>query len=82
MPFAVDVFSRATQIRRKTMLKFVVALAAVTSLGLAVPAFAEDGMMAKPEMAKPHMMAKPHVMVVHHYHHHYHHHMASQTKAM
>jgi hypothetical protein len=56
--------------------------AAVTSLGLAVPAFAEDGMMAKPEMAKPHMMAKPHVMVVHHYHHHYHHHMASQTKAM
>jgi hypothetical protein len=59
------------------MLKFVVALAAVTSLGLAVPALAEDGMMAKPEMAKPHMM------VVHHYHHHYHHHMmASQTKAM
>ena len=31
------------------MLKFVVALAAVTSLGLAVPALAEDGMMAKPE---------------------------------
>jgi hypothetical protein len=66
------------------MLKFVVALAAVTSFGLAVPAFAEDGMMAKPDtMAKTHMMAKPHMMVVHHYHHHYHHHMmAPQTKAM
>ena len=37
------------------MLKSVVALAAVVSLGVAVPAFAEE--MTKP-MAKPHMMAK------------------------
>jgi hypothetical protein len=66
------------------MLKFVVALAAVTSLGLAVPAFAEDGMLAKPDtMAEPHMMAKPHMVVVHHhYHHHYHHMMKPEMKSM
>jgi hypothetical protein len=66
------------------MLKFVVALAAVTSLGLAVPAFAEDGMLAKPNtMAKLHMMAKPHMVVVHHhYHHHYHHAMKPEMKSM
>jgi hypothetical protein len=62
------------------MLKFVVALAAVVSLGLAAPAFAEG--MAKP-MAKPHMMAKTHMVVVHHhYHHHYHHMMKPEVKSM
>jgi hypothetical protein len=62
------------------MLKSVVALATVVSLGLAVPAFAEE--MTKP-MAKPHMMAKTHMMVVHHhYHHHYHHMMTPETKPM
>ena len=58
------------------MIKFVVTLATFVSLGLAVPAFAE-------EMAKPHMIAKPHMMVVHHhYHHHYHHMMKPETKPM
>ena len=56
------------------MLKSVVALAAVVSLGVAVPAFAE-------EMTKP--MAKPHMVVVHHhYHHHYHHMMKAEPKSM
>jgi hypothetical protein len=59
------------------MNKFVVALATVVSLGLAVPAFAEDAKMPMQKMAKPHMM-----VVHHHYHHHYHHMMKPETKPM
>ena len=56
------------------MNNFVVALATVVSLGLAIPAFAEDAKMPMEKMGKPHMMGKHHMMVVHHhYHHHYHH---------
>jgi hypothetical protein len=70
--------------------KFAVALATVASLGLAIPAFAEDAKMPMQKMGKPHMMKPHHVMVVHHhYHHHYHyamtkpHHvMKPQTKPM
>ena len=43
------------------MNKFVVALATVLSLGLAIPAFAEDAKMPMEKMGKPHMMGKaPH----------------------
>jgi hypothetical protein len=60
--------------------KFVVALATVVSLGLAIPAFAE---MPMEKMGKPHMMKPHHVVVVHHhYHHHYHHMVTPQAKPM
>jgi hypothetical protein len=36
--------------------RFVVALAAVISLGLAIPAFAEDAKMPMQKMGKPHIM--------------------------
>ena len=64
------------------MNKIVVALATVISLGLAIPAFAEDAKMPMEKMGKPHMMGKHHVMVHHHYHHHYHHMMKPETKPM
>jgi len=61
------------------MNKFVLALATVVSLGLTIPAFAEDAKMPMEKMAKP----QPHVMVVHHhYHHHYHHMMKPEAKPM
>ena len=47
------------------MKKFAIALAASVSLGLAVPAFAQE--------KKDTMPAEK--MVVHHHHHHHHHHM-------
>ena len=46
------------------MKKFAIALAAFVSLGLAVPAFAQE--------KKDTMPAEK--MVVHHHHHHHHHH--------
>jgi hypothetical protein len=52
------------------MNKFVIALATVVSLGLAIPAFAE----VPAERMGKHEMGKHDKMVVH-YHHHYHHHM-------
>ena len=71
------------QPERKSMNKFVVALATVVTLGLAIPAFAVDAKMPMEKMGKPHMMGKHHMMVVHHhYHHHYHHMMNPETKPM
>ena len=66
------------------MNKFVFALATVVSLGLAIPAFAEDAKMPMQKMGESDMMKPHHVMVVHHhYHHHYHHHMMTpQAKPM
>jgi hypothetical protein len=65
------------------MNKFVLALATVVSLGLTIPAFAEDAKMPMEKMGKPHMMGKHHMMVVHHhYHHHYHHMMKPEAKPM
>jgi hypothetical protein len=59
------------------MNKFAIALAAVVSLGLAIPAFAEDMPAGKMQSDKMHggKMEMQHTMVVHHhhYHHHYHH---------
>jgi hypothetical protein len=54
------------------MNKFAIALAAVVSLGLAIPAFAEEKNGEKMHGDK---MGKHGTMVVHHhhYHHHYHH---------
>jgi hypothetical protein len=49
------------------MNKFVLALATVVSLGLTIPAFAEDAKMPMEKMGKPHMMGKHHMMVVHHH---------------
>ena len=59
------------------MNKFVVALATVVSLGLAIPAFAEvpAERMGKPEMGKHDKM-----VVHHHYHHYYHHTMRPEAK--
>jgi len=59
------------------MNKFVVALATVVSLGLAIPAFAEvpAERMGKPEMGKHDKM-----VVHHHYHHLYHHTMRPEAK--
>jgi hypothetical protein len=80
-----------TSQRGKPVNKFVVALATVVSLGLMIPAFAEDAKMPMQKMGKPHMMKPHHVVTVvhHHYHHHYHyamtkpHHvMKPQTKPM
>jgi hypothetical protein len=48
------------------MNKFVLALATVVSLGLTIPAFAEDAKMPMEKMGKPHMMGKHHMIVVHH----------------
>jgi hypothetical protein len=61
------------------MNKFVLALATVVSLGLTIPAFAEDAKMPMEKMGKPHMMGKHHMMVVHH---HYHHMMKPEAKPM
>ena len=74
--FAVNVCLVVSISRRKPMNKFVVALATVVSLGLAIPAFAEDAKMPMEKMGKPHMMGKHHMMVVHHHYHHRYHHMA------
>jgi hypothetical protein len=52
------------------MNKFAIALAAVVSLGLAIPAFAEEKTGEKMGGDK---MAKHGTMVVHHHHHHHHH---------
>jgi hypothetical protein len=61
------------------MNKIVVALTTVVSLGLAIPAFAEDAKMPMEKMGKPHM--QHHMTVVHHhYHHHYHHTMKAEMK--
>jgi hypothetical protein len=51
--------------QEESMSKFAIALAAFVSLGLAVPAFAQE--------KKDTMPAEK--MVVHHHHHHHHHHM-------
>jgi hypothetical protein len=53
------------------MNKFAMALAAVVSLGLAIPAFAEGKTGEKMGGDK---MGKHGTMVVHHHHHHPHHH--------
>ena len=66
------------------MNKFTIALAAVVSIGLAIPAFAEEknDMMPAGKMHNDKMpagkMGMRHTTVVHHhhYHHHYHHMMA------
>jgi hypothetical protein len=47
------------------MKKFAIALAAFVSLGLAVPAFAQE---------KKDTMPAEKMVVHHHHHHHYHHH--------
>jgi len=52
------------------MKKFAIALAAVVSLGLAVPAFAQDNKNAAPAEKKDTMPAEG--VVVHHHHHHHH----------
>jgi hypothetical protein len=55
------------------MNKFAIALAAVVSLGLAIPAFAEEKTgekMGGDKMEKHHDKMMGH----HHYHHHHHHH--------
>ena len=54
------------------MNKFAIALAAVVSLGLAIPAFAEEkgDNMGGDKMGKHHDKMMGH----HHYHHHHHHH--------
>ena len=59
------------------MKKFAIALAAFVSLGLAIPAFAEE----KKEMPAE-KMEKHHKMVVHHHHviHHHHHHMMKPNR--
>ena len=59
------------------MNKFVVALATVVSLGLAVPAFAEA---PAERMGKPEMGRHDKTVVHHHYHHFYHHTMKSDAK--
>ena len=65
------------------MNKIVVALATVVSLGLVIPAFAEDAKMPMEKMGKHGMMGKHHMMVVHHhYHHHYHHMMKPEAKPL
>jgi hypothetical protein len=51
------------------MNKFAIALAAVVSLGLAIPAFAEEKTGEKMGGDK---MGKHDKMVVHHHHHHHH----------
>jgi hypothetical protein len=52
------------------MNKFAIALAAVVSLGLAIPAFAEEKTGDK---MGGHKMGKHHAVVVHHRHHHHNH---------
>jgi hypothetical protein len=69
------------------MKKFAIALAAVVSLGLAVPAFAQDNKAAPPAAKKDAMPAEKmdampaDKMVVHHHHHHHHHHHQMMTPA-
>jgi hypothetical protein len=63
------------------MNKFAIALAAVVSLGLAIPAFAEEKTgekMGGDKMEKHHdkMMGHHH----YHHHHHHHHHMMGEPK--
>ena len=69
------------------MNKFAIALAAIVSLGLAIPAFAEetnDMPAGKMHSDKMHggKMGMQNTMVVHHhhYHHHYHHMMPPAPK--
>ena len=67
------------------MNKFVVALAAAVSLGLAIPAFAEeknDAQVPAERMGKPEMGTHDRMVAHHHYHHHhyYHHTMRPETK--
>ena len=59
------------------MNKFAIALAAVVSLGLAIPAFAEEKTGEKMGGDK---MEKHDKMVVHHHHHHHHHHMMGKPE--
>ena len=58
--FAVNVCLVVSISRRKPMNKFIVALATVVSLGLAIPAFAEDAKMPMEKMGKPHDGKAPH----------------------
>jgi pentapeptide MXKDX repeat protein len=64
---------------RKSMNKFAIALAAVVSLGLAIPAFAQEKKDTMPadkmqggNVGKHNKMGKHGMMVVHHHHHHHH----------
>jgi hypothetical protein len=63
------------------MNKFVVALATAVSLGLAIPAFAEeknDAQVPAERMGKPEMGT--HDRMVGHHHHYHHHTMRPETK--
>ena len=65
------------------MNKFVVALAAAVSLGLAIPAFAEeknDAQVPAERMGKPVMERHDKMAVHHHYRHDYHHTMRPEAK--
>ena len=65
------------------MNKFVVALATVVSLGLAVPAFAEeknDAQVPAERMGRPEMGKHDRMVAHHHYHHYYHHTMRPEAK--
>ncbi len=59
------------------MKKFAIALAAFVSLGLAIPAFAEE----KKDQMPAGKMEKHHTMVVHHHHHHHHHMVKPEPKS-
>ncbi len=59
--------------QEELMSKFAIALAAFVSLGLAVPAFAQE--RKETQMPAEKMEGKhDNKMVVHHHHHHHHHH--------
>ncbi len=60
-------------------MRFAIALAAVVSLGVAVPAFAQDNKNATPAEKKETMPAEG-VVVHHHRHHHHHHHHPQMEK--
>ena len=64
------------------MNKFVAVLATVVSLGLAMPAFAQDKTQAQVPVEKmgKHEMEKHDRMIVHHHYHHHHHMMKSEAK--
>jgi hypothetical protein len=58
------------------MKKLAIALAAFVSLGLAIPAFAQE----KKEQMPAAKVEKHHKMVVHHHHHHHHHMVKPEPK--
>ena len=65
------------------MNKFVVALATLVSLGLPIPAYAEektDAQVPAERMGKPVMERHDKMAVHHHYRHYYHHTMRPEAK--